>query len=76
MPMEYFDRMMDGYEDYTEGMERYHRSGNYGDHDKGMESLEYMLDGIVGFVEHLQNNMETPEEVELIKKYVKKIKDM
>ena len=76
MPMEYFDRMMDGYEDYTEGMERYHRSGNYGDHDTGMESLEYMLDGIVGFVEHLQNNMETPEEVELIKKYVKKIKDM
>lgn len=76
MPMEYFEKMMDGYEDYTEGMERYRRSGNYGDHDKSLEALEYMLDGMVGAIEHLQENADSPEVVELIKKYAKKIKDM
>lgn len=75
-PEMYFDRMMDGYDNYMEGMDRYRRGGNYGDHEKGMESLEYMLEGIVGFFENLQENMESPEEVELIKKYARKIKEM
>lgn len=76
LPDVYFDRMMDGYDNYMEGMDRYRRGGNYGDHEKGMESLEYMLEGIVGFFETLQEKMESPEEVELIKKYARKIKEM
>lgn len=73
---EYLGRMEDGYEDYNEGMGRYRESGNYGDHDKGMEALEYMLESVVDFVENLQENADSPEEVELIKKYARKIKEM
>lgn len=76
MPEEYLERMMDGYEDYMQGMTEYHRGGNYGARDKGIEALEYMLDGFVCFFESLQENMDSPEEVELIKKYARKIKDM
>lgn len=72
----YLNRMEDGYEDYMDGMERYRASGNYGDKDKGMEALEYMLEGAVGFFEHLQETAETPEEMELVKKYARKIKEL
>ena len=73
---EYLGRMEDGYEDYTDGMARYREGGNYGDHDKGIEALEYMLESVVDFVEHLQENVESPEEMDLIKKYVRKLKEM
>lgn len=72
----YLNRMMDGYEDYMDGMENYRESGNYGEKDKGIEALEYMLEGAVGFFEHLQENAESPEEMELVKKYARKIKEM
>lgn len=73
---EMFDRMRDGYEGYMEGMSEYSESGNYGAKDKGLEALEYMLDGFVGFFENLQDTMQSPEEVEMIKKYARKIKEM
>ena len=73
---EYLGRMQDGYEDYAEGMGRYRASGNYGEKDKGMEALEYMLEAVVDFVETLQGEAENPEEVEMIKKYVRKLKEM
>lgn len=76
MPEEYFERMMDGYEDYRDGMDEYQRGGNYGAKDKGLDSLEYMLESIVCLFEHLQDTSENPEEVELIKKYARKIKEM
>lgn len=76
MPEMYWERMMDGYDGYMEGMDRYRRGGNYGDHEKSLESLEYLLDGFVGFLETLQENMESPEEIELIKKYARKLKGM
>lgn len=72
----YLNRMYDGYEDYMDGMENYRESGNYGEKDKGMEALEYMLEGAVGFFEHLQESAESPEEMELVKKYARKIKEM
>ena len=73
---EMFERMRDGYEGYMDGMMEYSNSGNYGAKDKGLEALEYMLDGFVGFFENLQDTMESPEEIEMIKKYVRKIKEM
>lgn len=73
---EMFDRMRDGYEGYMDGMMEYSNSGNYGAKDKGLEALEYMLDGFVGFFENLQDTMESPEEIEMIKKYARKIKEM
>jgi len=76
MPDMYWEKMMDGYEDYTDGMERYRANGNYGDHDKGMEALEYMLESVVDFVDYLHNNADSQEETELIKKYIRKLKEM
>ncbi len=73
---EMFERMRDGYEGYMDGMMEYNQSGNYGAKDKGLEALEYMLDGFVGFFENLQDTMDSPEEVEMIKKYARKIKEM
>jgi hypothetical protein len=35
-----------------------------------------MLESVVEFVEHLQENADSPEEVELIKKYARKIEEM
>lgn len=75
-PMEMLDRMAEGYEGYMDGMEEYNRMGNYGAKDKGLESLEYLLNGFVNFFESLQESMESPEEVEMIKKYARKIKEM
>ena len=75
-PHEMIDRMYEGYNGYEEGREEYRRSGNYGAKSEGMESLEYMLESFVQFYEHLMENAENPEEVELIKKYVRKIKEM
>lgn len=73
---EMFERMREGYDDYMEGMSEFSESGNYGAKDKGLEALEYMLDGFVNFFENLQDTMESPEEIEMIKKYARKIKEM
>jgi hypothetical protein len=75
-PEEMLDRMMGGYEEYRDGMEEYNESGNYNAKDKGTEALEYMLESLVVFFEHIQENAENPEEIELIKKYARKIKEM
>lgn len=73
--MEMLDRMGEGYSAYREGMEEYGR-GNYSGKEEGLESLEYMLESFVQFYEYLMKNADTQEEVELIKKYAKKIKEM
>lgn len=72
---EMFERMQEGYSDYSEAMGEYSR-GNYGAKEEGMESLEYMLESLVQFFEHIQKNAENQEEVEMIKKYARKIKEM
>lgn len=73
---EMIDRMSEGYQEYHEGIGEYHRSGDYGAKDEGMESLEYMLDSMVKFYEHIMKEAETAEETELVRKYVRKLKDM
>ena len=75
MPMEYFDRMMDGIEGYMEGREEYNR-GNYNGKGQSVESLERMLEGIVAFVEEIQNDPEQHEEKEVVNHYIKKLKEM
>lgn len=75
-PEEMIERMHEGYNGYSEGNEEFNRTGNYGAKDESMESLEYMLESLVQFFEHIQKNAENKEEMELIKKYAKKIKEM
>lgn len=73
---EMMERMSDGYSGYEEGKEEYHRSGNYNAKEDGMESLEYMLQSMVEFFEYIQSQADNQEEVELVKKYARKIKEM
>ena len=57
----YMDRMMDGMEGYMESRNQYNR-GNYGAKGQTVESLEKMLEGIVAFVEDIQQDPEQKEE--------------
>ena len=74
-PEMYMDRMMDGMEGYMEGREQYNR-GNYGAKGQTVESLEKMLEGIVAFVEDIQQDPEQKEEKEVVNHYVRKLKEM
>lgn len=56
-PDMYMNRMMEGMDGYMEGRESYRR-GNYNGKDQSVESLEKMLEGIVAFVEEIQNDPE------------------
>lgn len=74
-PEEYIERMREQFMDYAEGREQYNR-GNYGAKDSTMKSLEYMLESVVSFIEMLQKDASSQEEVELIKKYTREISEM
>lgn len=74
-PEMYMDRMMEGMDGYMEGREQYNR-GNYNGKDQSVESLEKMLEGIVAFVEEIQNDPEQHEEKEVVNHYIRKLKEM
>lgn len=67
--------MHDNYRGYMEGREEYNR-GSYGAKHDSMESLKYMLESAVDFFEMLKQDANSQEEVELVKKYAKKISEM
>lgn len=69
---EMIDDMRDMYGEYSENKEEYGR-GNYRAKDDTMKSLDYMLQSVVEFMRKLQDEADSPEEVELVKKYAKKI---
>ena len=75
MPDMYWDRVMDGYDGYMEGREM-DRRGNYNGKGQSVESLEKMLDGIVAFVEDIQNDPEQMEEKEVVNHYIRKLREM
>lgn len=75
MPEDYWERVMDAYEGYMDGMERYRR-GNYNGKDQSIESLEKMLDGIVAFMEEILNDPERHEEKEVVKHYIRTFTEM
>ena len=74
-PEMYMERMMDGMEGYMEGREQYSR-GNYGAKGQTTESLEKMLEGIVAFVEEIQQDPEQQEEKEIVNHYIRKLKEV
>ena len=69
------DDMHRSYRMYSDGREQYNR-GNYGAKQDTMQSLEYMLESVVDFVEMLKDEAGSQEEMELIKHYTKKISEM
>ena len=74
-PEMYMDRMMEGMDGYMEGREQYNR-GKYNGKEQSVESLEKMLEGIVAFVEEIQQDPEQHEEKEVVNHYIRKLKEM
>ena len=72
---EMLNEMHEHYGEYSESREQYGR-GNYGAKEDTMQSLEYMLQSMVDFVEMLKKDANSQEELNLIKKYTKEISEM
>jgi hypothetical protein len=72
---EMLDDMYQNYGEYSENREEYGR-GNYNAKGDTLKSLEYMLESVVDFMEMLKQDASSKEEVDMIKKYSKKISEM
>lgn len=72
---EMIDDMREMYGDYSESREEYDR-GNYGAKEDTMKSLDYMLKSVVQFMQMLESDASSEEEMQLIKKYARKISEM
>ena len=59
----------------NDGKEEYNR-GNYGARNETMRSLEGMLESVTDFIEMLQNDAGSQEEVDMIKHYTRRISEM
>lgn len=73
---ELMDEMYGAYGEYSESKGEYNASGSYGAKQDTMKSLEYMMESVVAFIGMLQKEAESPEEIEIIRKYSKKISEM
>lgn len=69
------DEMYNDYRNYNDGKEEYNR-GNYGARNETMRSLEGMLESVTDFIEMLQNDASSQEEVDMIKHYTRRISEM
>lgn len=72
---EKMEEMMEHYTNY-DGARRDYDRGNYGAGQEKMRSLECMLESGMDFFEMLQDEADSPEEMELVKKYFRKIGNM
>lgn len=69
---DYIDEMYGNYGRYEEGRGSYNR-GNYGAKGETLDSLECMLDAAADFMKMLKEEATSPEEMELVRKYIQKI---
>lgn len=69
---DYLDSMYDSYGRYEAGRGSYNR-GNYGAKEETLHSLEFMLKSVVDFVDMLKEEAVSPEEMNLIHKYLQKL---
>lgn len=74
-PEEMMEKMQEHYGAYSESSEAFGR-GNYGAKEDTLKSLDYMLKSVCQFMEMLEEEASSEEEVQLIKKYARKIGEM
>ena len=72
---EHLNEMHEHYGAYSESKEAAN-AGNYGAEQDSKQALEYMLESVCQFMEMLEREAGSPEEVQMIKKYAKKIGEM
>lgn len=70
---DHMDRIMDGVDQYEYGKERYMHGGDDG---RVMEGLEKIMYAVCMFVESAMDFADTPQEKELIRKHIQKIKNI
>lgn len=71
---DYLDNMNEDYTRYQEGRDMVNR-GNYGAKEDTVKSLDYMMESVACFVDMLKEEA-SPEEMEIIRKYTRKISEM
>ena len=71
---EMMNDMHEAYRDYSDGREEMNM-GNYGAKDDTMKSLEYMMQSVVQFIEMLERDANSQEEIEIIKNYTRQISE-
>ena len=70
---ERLDRIAEAMDDYMHGRDRYHDNGSQ---DRMEEGLEKVMYGICTLVESIVDFAETPEEKEIVRKHIDKIKNI
>ena len=70
---ERLDRIAEAMDDYMFGRDRYHDSGSQ---DRMEEGLEKVMYGICTLVESIIDFAETPEEKEIVRKHIDKIRSI
>lgn len=70
---DYLDRIMDSADMYMYGRERYRDSG---DSERIVEGLEKLMYSVCTFVESMMDFAETPEEKEIVRKHIQKMKNL
>ena len=72
---EMMNDMHEAYRDDSDGREEMNM-GNYSAKDDTMKSLEYMMQSVVQFIEMLEKDANSQEEIEIIKDYTRQISEM
>lgn len=72
---EMMNDMHEAYRDYSDGREEMNM-GNNSAKDDTMKSLEYMMQSVVQFIEMLEKDANSQEEIEIIKDYTRQISEM
>ena len=72
---DYMDSMYKEYNRYEEGREQYNR-GDYNAKEDSIKSLEYILESAVDLVKMLYDKAQSQEEINIIRKYTKKMSEM
>ena len=70
---DHIDKITDGIEMYEYGKERYQRSGDDSRVTEGLDKLMYAL---CMFIDEIVEYAETPQEKEIIRKHIQKIKNV
>lgn len=73
-PEEKMHEIMEHYGDYTMASDAVSR-GNYGAEEDSVKSLDSMLKCVCIFMDMLEENADSPEEAQIIKKYRKKMSE-
>ena len=69
----YLTRMKEGMSDYNAGRMRYRDGGS---EQRMIDGIEMTMSAIINFVESLIDYSETPQEKEIVRKYINKLKNV